>query len=66
MLLCQLLFFYSQAKYGRQFSDIESRKDAFLAVKAAVDKHNAEAAEGLHTYTQEVYAHSIMVFSMLQ
>lgn len=50
-----------QLQHGRMLSDIDGRKTAFIAAKAAVDKHNAEAAEGLHTYTQDVYAHSVMV-----
>ena len=52
--------FYTQAQYARHFSDIESRKEAFLAAKARVDQHNAEADQGLHLYHREVTKFSIM------
>ena len=58
----QRALFYTKVQYGRQFSDIESRKEAFLAAKSAVDKHNAEADQGLHTYWKEVNEFAIMVF----
>ena len=32
-----------------------------MLAKAAVDKHNAEAALGMHSYTKEVNEFSVMV-----
>lgn len=59
MLWCPI--FCIQARYGSQFSDIESRKEAFLAAKALVDQHNAEADQGLQLYYMEVNKFSVMV-----
>ena len=50
-----------QAQYGRLFSDIDSRKADFLDAKARIEKHNAEADQGIHTYYKKINAMSIMV-----
>ena len=51
----------AKVQHGRLFSNVEARKAAFVAAKAAVDQHNAEADQGMHTYYQTVNQFAVMV-----